>query len=105
MEIDRQNLIKLLEVFVDTTHVFELELMLYQLVYLTYCKTKGLEPEQAEELVNQTRKLASPKLRETTEAGYRSLVGKLPQIVDLLDSNRDAALRLLQEWKPKGPPN
>jgi len=29
MEIDRQNLIKLLEVFVDTTHVFELELMLY----------------------------------------------------------------------------
>src|SRR5271170_3451049 len=89
MEIDRQNLIKLLEAFVETTHAFELELMFYQITYLTYCKTKGLELTQAQELVSQTRKLASQKVKEMTEGDYRSLLGKLPQIVDLLGSNQD----------------
>ena len=106
MEIDRKTLIKLLEAFVETTHVFELELMLYQLVYLTYCKTHGLTPQQAEELVKQTRPLASATLREKTAKDYRNLVEKLPQIVDLLGSSQaEDPTKFLREWKPKGPPN
>jgi hypothetical protein len=106
MEIDRDKLIKFLEAFADTNYAFERELIIYQLAFLTYCKTKGVEPAEAEELVNQARNIASPKIDELTLKDHRSLLEKLPQIVDLLASNRgEDPTTFLREWKPKGPPN
>jgi hypothetical protein len=105
MEIDKQKLISLLEAFLQTAQVFERELMLYQIMFQTACKTQHLTDQEIEHLVNQARKASADRIRAATESGLKDLLGKLPQIVDLLNSDRDAALRLLREWKPKGPPN
>lgn len=105
MEIDKQKLISVLEAFVQTAHVFERELMLYQIMFKTACRTQHLTDKEIENLTSQARKASVDRIKAATEPAIKVLLEKLPQIVDLLDSNRDEALRVLQEWKPKGPPN
>lgn len=105
MEIGRDTLIKFLSAMVDTLEVVQRELMLHQMLFAGACKEKGLSEAQIQMAVNASRRVLSPKIAEGCQASYQSLLEKLPQIVDLLDSNRDEALRLLKEWTPKGPVN
>ena len=105
MEIDKHILIKLLEAFVDTSEVLQRELMLYQTLFAAACKTSGLDETQTQKAVERGREAMTPKINVACREQYLSLLAKLPQIVELLDSNRDEAFRLLKEWTPKGPPN
>ena len=105
MEIDRQALIKLLEAFVDVSEVFQRRGMLYQNLFSAACKANGLNDEEIQKVFDAGRKEVSPKIDEECRSDYLSLLAKLPQIVDLLDSNQDEAFRLLKEWTPKGLPN
>lgn len=105
MEIDRQNLIKLLEAFVDVSEFFQRELLLYEMLFSAACKAKGLDEKQTQDAVTRGRSASARRIKEVCQAGYQSLLAKLPQIVDLLASDQDAALRLLKEWTPKGPLN
>src|ERR1022692_5349795 len=105
MEIDKHILIKLLEAFVDTSEVLQRELMLYQTLVAAACKTSGLDETQTQKAVERGREAMTPKINVACREQYLSLLAKLPQIVELLDSNRDEAFRLLKEWTPKGPPN
>jgi hypothetical protein len=105
MEIDRNTLIKLLEAFADTSEVLQREFMLYQMLFSSACKARGLNETQALKAVEQGRELLAPKISDTCRKDYLALLAKLPQIVDMLDSRKDEAFRLLKEWTPKGPPN
>lgn len=105
MEIDRETLIKLLEAFVDVSEVLQRELMLYQLLFEGFCQSKGLNDQEKQRLLDGYREASRAKISAASGESYRSLLDKLPRIVDLLASDRDAALRLLKEWTPKGPPN
>jgi uncharacterized protein YoaH (UPF0181 family) len=97
MEIDRGTLIKLLEAFVDTSELLQRELMLYQTLFAAACKTAELSETETQNAVERGREAMAQKISE-----YQALLAKLPQVVDLLDSNRDEAFRLLKEWTPKG---
>ncbi|MGA2100458.1 MAG: hypothetical protein ABSG34_05100 [Candidatus Sulfotelmatobacter sp.] len=103
MEVDRETLIKLLEAFVDASELLQRELMLYQILFQAACKTSALGEDGMKELVDRGRKASAQKIKESSQASYRDLLAKVPQIVDLLDTNRDEAMRILREWKPKGP--
>jgi hypothetical protein len=105
MNIDRHTLIKLLEAFVDTSEVLQRELMLYQTLFAAACKAKGLDETQTQKAVTRAREEMAPKISAESREQYLDLLAKLPQIVDMLDSDRDEAFRLLKEWTPKGPPN
>jgi hypothetical protein len=105
MEIDRHMLIKLLEAFVDTSEVLQRELMLYQALFAAACKAKDLDESQTQKAVERGREAMTPKISAACREQYLDLLAKLPQIVELLGSNRDEAFRLLKEWTPKGPPN
>jgi hypothetical protein len=105
MEIDKATLVKFLEAFVDTSELLQRELMLYQLLFSSACKTRGLNESQTQKAVEQGRELLAPKISDTCRKDYLALLGKLPQLVDMLDSRKDEAFRLLKEWTPKGPPN
>jgi hypothetical protein len=105
MEIDRDILIKLLGAFVDTSEALQRELMLYQLLFTAACKAKGLDENQTQKAVEQGRQMMAPKISDTCRKDYLALLGKLPLIVDMLDSQKDEAFRLLKEWTPKGLPN
>jgi hypothetical protein len=105
LQIDREKLVKLLEAFVDTSELLQHEVMLYQMLFSAACKAKGLGDAQIQKTVDAGRASLSPKIAEACRENYRSLLEKLPQIVDLLASDQDAALRFLKEWKPKGLPN
>ena len=105
MEIDKQKLIAILEAMIDTAHVFERELMLYQLIFKGFCQQQGLDEHGAQTVLDRARAASADRIKEATEKGYRDLVAKIPQLVDLLDSNRDEFLKILSEWKPQGPPN
>ena len=103
MEIDRPTIIKLLETFVDLSEVFQREALFYETLFRTACKTQKLSDSQTDALVARGREASMAKIREVCQPGYQGLLGKLPSIVDLLDSNRDEAFRMLKEWTPKGP--
>ena len=105
MEIDKSNLIKLLEAFVDTSEVLQRELMLYQTLFAAACQTSGLDEAETKKAVERGREAMTPKINSASREQYLSLLAKLPQIVELLESNQGAALRLLKEWTPKGPTN
>jgi hypothetical protein len=105
MDIDRDTLIKLLGAFVDTSEVFQRELILYQTLFAAACKAKGLDEIQTQKAVGSGRETMAPRINAANREQYLALLAKLPQIVDMLDSNRDEAFRLLKEWTPKGPPN
>jgi hypothetical protein len=105
MEVDRQTLIKLLEAFVEASELLQREVMLYQILFQAACLSKNLNANEMKEVVDRGRVASAEKVREASQASYRDLVAKVPQIVDLLDSNREEAMRILREWKPKGPPN
>jgi len=105
MEIDRDALIKLLEAFVDTSEVLQRELMLYQGLFTAVCKAKGLDDNQTREAAERGREAMAAKISAVSREQYLALLAKLPQIVDILDSNQNEAFRLLKEWTPKGPPN
>ena len=105
MEIDRPTLIKLLEAFVDTSEVLQRELMLYQTLFASACKTSGLDETQTQKAVERGREAMTPKISAASREPYLALLSKLPQIVDMLDSNQNEAFRLLKEWTPKGPLN
>jgi hypothetical protein len=102
MEIDRSVLIKLLESFVDASEVFQREALFYETLLRNVCKTQKLSDSEIDSLVARARETSMAKIREVCQSGYQVLLGKVPQIVDLLDSNRDEAFRLLKEWTPKG---
>jgi hypothetical protein len=105
MEIDKHILIKLLEAFVDTSEVLQRELTLYQTLFAAACRAKGLDETQTQKTVKLGREKMASKIQDASREQYLDLLAKLPQIVDMLDSNRDEAFRLLKEWTPKGPPN
>ena len=105
MEIDKQILIKVLEAFADTSEVLQHELMLYQSLFAAACKTAGLNDGETRKAVERGREATSPKIKLACREAHQDLLARLPQIVELLDSNRDEAFRLLREWTPKGPPN
>lgn len=105
MEIDRQRLIKLIEAFADTTHIFECELALYQVIVQTFCQQHHLDSQQRQELVDRARAKVGPEIKVKYRASHQDLLGKIPQIVDLLNSNQDEALAILKAWKPQGPVN
>jgi hypothetical protein len=105
MEIDRQTLIKVLEAFVDASEVLQRELMLHQMLFSAACKTKGLTEEETQKAVDRGRIASTERIKASCQANYQSLLAKLPQLVDLLASDQDAALRFLKEWTPKDPPN
>jgi hypothetical protein len=105
MEIDRETLIKLLEVFADTAEVFQRESALYQLLFTAACKAKGLTDGEIQAAVDRGRIESADRIKTTFQAGHQSLLARLPQLVDLLASDQDAALKLLRESTPKGLPN
>jgi ferritin-like protein len=105
MEIDRQTLIKLLDAFADVSEVLQRELMLYQTLFTAACKAKGLDENATQQLVEQARVETATRIRDASHANYQDLLAKIPRMVDMLSSNQDSALRLLNDWKPKGPPN
>ncbi len=105
MEIDRQALTKLLEAFADTAEVLQRELMLYQLLFYGACRTKGLTDEETQKLVERGRTQSIERIRAKCHPEHQDLLAKLPQIIDLLASDQDAASKLLREWIPKGRPN
>jgi hypothetical protein len=105
MEIDRDALIKLLGAFVDASEVLQRELMLRQMLFAAACKTKGLDEKQIEDAVDRARVAMAEKINAACQADYQNLLEKLPQIIDLLASDQDAALRFLKEWTPKGSPS
>ena len=105
MEIDRSTLIKLLEAFADTSEVSQRELMLYQMLFSRVCQTSGLDETKTQKAVEQGRELLGPKINAACREGYLAQQAKIPLIVDLLESQKDEAFRLLKEWTPKGPPN
>ena len=105
MEIDRETLIKLLEAFVDTSAVLQRELMLYQQLFTAACQATGLTEDEIQTAVARGRMESSEKLNDISQTIHQSLVAKLPQLVDLLASDHDAALQFLGEWAPEGRPN
>jgi hypothetical protein len=105
MEIDKQILVKVLEAFADTSERLQHELMLYQSLFAAACKTAGLNESETRKAVERGREAMYDKIKLACQEAHQDLLGKLPQIVELLDSNRDEAFRLLKEWTPKGPPN
>jgi hypothetical protein len=64
MEIDKDVLIKLLESFVDTSEVLQREMVLYQMLFSSACKARGLSAAQAQKAVEQGRELLAPKIRD-----------------------------------------
>jgi len=105
MEINRETLIELLKAFVDASEILQRELMLYNNLFTAACQTKGLDEKQIQDAVNRARVAMAEKIKAASQTNYQSLLEKLPQIVDLLASDQDAALQLLKEWNPKGLPN
>src|SRR5262249_52299876 len=98
MQVDKQALTKLLEAFVDVVELFHRESMLYQMLFTADCKAKGLNEDEIHEAVEAGRNVSAEKIREASEPSYKDLLAKIPQIVDLLDSNPDEAFRLLKDW-------
>lgn len=105
MAIDKQKLIALLEVFVQTSELFRREQMLYQMLFAAACKTNGLDEEKTRQAVERGRSALKEKIKEASQKDFRDLLAKLPQIVDMLEAHQDEALRILREWKPTGLPN
>jgi hypothetical protein len=105
MEIDKDLLIKLLAAFVGTAETLQRELMLYQTLFTAACKTSGYDEAKTQAAVDLGREAMTPKISAACREHYLNLLAKLPQIVDMLGSNRDEAFRLLKEWIPEGPPN
>lgn len=105
MEINRETLIKLLEALADTSEVLHRELMLYQLLFTAACKAKGLTEDEMQKAVARGRMESAEKIDWAAQTIHQSLRGKLPQLVDLLASDEDAALRFLEEWDSEGQPN
>jgi hypothetical protein len=105
MEIDRKKLIGLLEAFVDTSELLQRELMLFQLLFYSACKSRGLTPEEGHQLADRGRIESEERIRQSSQADHQDLRAKLPQLIDLLASDQDAALQLLRKWTPKGRPN
>jgi hypothetical protein len=105
MEVDRNTLIKLLEAFVGASEDLQRELGFYQMLFATAWKEQGRSDESRHEAVDRARAVAEEKIRAHYEAGFRDLVAKLPQIVDMLAQDQDAALRFLKEHVSKWGPN
>ena len=105
MEIDRETLIELLEAFADRSERFQRELMLYQLLFTAGCKGKGLTEDEIQKAVDRGRREGAETIYEVCRASRQILLAKLPPFVDLLASDKDAALRLLEEWNSKDLPN
>lgn len=105
MEIDRQQLIKIIEAFADTTHIFECELVLYQMIVQLLWREKGFPSDMVQELVDKSRAKMGPEIRKKYQASHQSLLDKIPKLVDLLGSNQGEFLELLRNWKPQGPIN
>jgi hypothetical protein len=105
MEIDKQILIKVLEAFAETSETLQHELMLYQSLFATACKTAGLNEDETKKATERGRAAIYPKIKLACREAHQDLLAKLPQIVELLASRQDEALRVLKEWIPKGPPH
>jgi hypothetical protein len=105
MEIDRSKLISLLEALVDTSELLQRELMLYQLLFYSACKTSGLTQKETEESVSRGRAQSAERIQSVCEEDHKRLLETLPLLVDMLASDQDAAIRWLKEWNPRGLPN
>ena len=103
MAVNKQAVVKLLEAFALSLEVSLREQSLFHSLFIAACKAKGLTDGEVGFVIAEGRKRISPRIAEESQSSYRSLLEKLPQIVDLLESNQDEALRFLQEWTPKGP--
>jgi hypothetical protein len=105
MEINRDKLIKIIEAMLDTAHVFECELVLYQVIVRMLCREHGVGPERMQEIVDKIRASIESEIKTKYGVSHRDLLAKVPKLVDLLNSNQDEFARILKEWTPKGPPN
>ena len=105
MEIDKHTLVKLLEAFVDTAEIFQRDLILHQTLFAAACKANGLDEIQTQKAVERGREAMSQRISDARREEYLSLVAKLPQLVDMLELNRDEAFQFLKEWTPKGKPH
>src|SRR5690349_10223351 len=105
MEIDKDTLTKVIEAILNSSQTFQRELLLYQLIFQTFCEREGLNDEMRQQIVDRARELSATRIAGVAEAAHKELLAKVPQIIELLDSNQDEALRLLKEWKPTGAPN
>jgi exonuclease VII small subunit len=103
MAVDKEAVVKLLEAFALSLETSLREQALLQGLFTAACRAKGLTDAEINLVLAEGRKRLSPRIAEESELSYQSLLGKLPQIVDLLESDQDEALRFLQEWTPKGP--
>lgn len=105
MEIDRDILINFLSDMVNTLENVQRELMLHQMLFAGACREKGLNEAQIALAVDSSRKVLSAKIAEGCQASYQTLLGTLPQLVDILGSDQEEALRLLQERLSKRRPH
>lgn len=104
MEIDREVLIELLKALLDASEATHRELEFYRTLFLAACKAKGLNETEIRALEERARGERMAKIAAQRRSDHQSLLEKVPRIVELLASDQAAALRLLQEWTPKGPP-
>jgi hypothetical protein len=102
MQVDRQTLIKLLETFMTASEGLSRELEFYRGLFIASCKAKGLDDEQTQKIIDAAREKFSPMIDDAHRSSYLGLLERLPQLVDLLASDQDEALRFLKEWIPKG---
>jgi hypothetical protein len=104
MEIDREQLIRIIEAILETTYEIECELAMYQLIAAAMFQERNLAPEQVRELLDKTRLTTWPKIMAEHQPGHKALLEKVPKLVDRLQSSQEF-LRLLREWRPQGPIN
>ena len=79
--------------------------MLYQTLFAAACKTSGLDETQTRKAVERGREAMTPRISAACREQYLDLLTKLPQLVELLDSNRDEAFPTSERMDSKGPPN
>lgn len=98
-------MLRVIEAILDTSQDLRRELMLYQLIFETFCEREGLNDAMRQQIIDRARELSAARIGAATQAAQQELLAKAEEIVALLDSDRDEALRLLNGWKPTGPPN
>jgi len=105
MELERENLIKIMEAMMDTSYVLEKEMNLYRDLFRACCAAKGLTPEEIERAAQYGRTARTAEAETLALESHRSHVAAIPRIVDLLGRDYAQVLALVKSISPKGLPN